>query len=200
MQCFEAMSESDLLLKVEHHIKEQFKNSRSENLYYHNLEHTEIVVEKVKLALNSKGTTEVEYNNIVIAAWFHDLGYLYEYDNHEEKSISLCEKFLSKEGVTEDRTHEICNMIKSTKFTILPNNKNAALLKDIDIAYALYTDFKTKGDLLKQEIEVKLNKQINNNEWNDSQIKFLKEICFYSSYGKENYNELLEETKRSACQ
>jgi len=200
MQCFEAMSESDLLLKVEHHINEQFKNSMAENLYYHNLEHTEIVVEKVKLALNSKGITEVEHNNIVIAAWFHDLGYLYEYDNHEEKSISLCEKFLSKEGVTEDRAHEICNMIKSTKFTIRPNNKNAALLKDIDIAYALYTDFKTKGNLLKQEIEVKLNKQINNNEWNDSQIKFLKEICFYSLYGKENYNELLEETKRSACQ
>lgn len=200
MQCFEAMSESDLLLKVEHHIKEQFKNSMAENLYYHNLEHTEIVVEKVKQALNNLGTKELKQNNIVIAAWFHDLGYLYEYDNHEERSIYLCKEFLLKEGINEDRTHEICNMIKSTKFTIEPNNRHAALLKDIDIAYALYTDFKTKGDLLKQEIELKINEQISENEWNDSQIKFLKEISFYSSYGKEKYNELLEETRRNASQ
>ncbi len=194
------MREQVLIQKAEQSIREHFKNPTMEQLHYHNIEHTEIVVERVIQALHKQEMRDEEKNNVIIAAWFHDVGYLYDYDNHEEKSIELCTEFLRKKQIDENRINEICKMINSTKFQVIPRNEKEALLKDIDIAYALYTNFNSKGDLLKKEKEIKLNKQIDDAEWTNSQITFLNEIRFYSSYGRESFNKILEKTRRKASQ
>ncbi|MEG2102976.1 MAG: HD domain-containing protein, partial [Flavobacterium sp.] len=58
------------------------------NLYsYHNFNHTLTVVTAVKELCKKEEVSDSDKEVLIIAAWFHDTGYVHGYDNHEKESV-----------------------------------------------------------------------------------------------------------------
>ena len=65
------------------------------NLYsYHNFNHTFTVVTAVKELCKKEDVSGEDKEALLVAAWFHDTGYIEGYENHEKKSTEIAANFL----------------------------------------------------------------------------------------------------------
>ncbi|MCK5104320.1 MAG: HD domain-containing protein, partial [Cyclobacteriaceae bacterium] len=91
-----------------------------ETMVYHNLNHTWEVVKAADKIGNYANLTEEEKEILMLSAWFHDTGFKFNYDNHEEKSIEIAQEFLEQNNFPAERTEKVISCIISTKIDQKP--------------------------------------------------------------------------------
>jgi len=86
----------NLIAETEKHVIHLLNEKLNSNFVYHNLAHTQLVVEKVKELSDLSKLSDSEKEQLIIAAWFHDTGFTESIDKHEQKSAVIAEAFLKK--------------------------------------------------------------------------------------------------------
>ncbi len=181
-----------LIEEVEKYVVKFFEEGAS-HLIYHDLNHTTSVVRKVEEACTALNLNESDTLIITVAAWFHDIGYINNYPNHEYQSVIEFQKYVQSLEETDSEINErIIGCIRATRMEVVPRTELEAILKDVDIAYALYTDFQSEGEKLRKEIEKIKNSIVKDDVWEESQRQFLEKIKFTSQYGRNNFQALLD--------
>lgn len=71
-----------IVKKAEEFVNQLFKDNLSLDYTYHNFNHTETVVESTKLLLAAENCSAEETEIALLAAWFHDTGYIESWENH----------------------------------------------------------------------------------------------------------------------
>ena len=130
------------------------KHAPPENVY-HNLNHTAEVVSAVKEIASAEGVGDDDLELLLIAAWFHDSGYVKTCKGHEEVSVGYVKEFLQSINYTEDNTKQIESLICATKMPQSPKNHLEEILCDADLHHIGMKEFEEKGDLLRLEYEKK---------------------------------------------
>lgn len=173
------------LLKTAQSFSEEVLKSLPHDFTYHNLQHTYEVVEAAALIGEKEGLNELELEDVQLAAWFHDLGYNSDPDNHEEESIQLMHKKFSEWGIEDERKDRIAATIRSTKMPQTPKNKLSEILCDADL-YHLSTDsFAKKSESLRDEICKVCDKDLPKDEWINKTLSFIDEHSYFTEYGKQ---------------
>lgn len=78
-----------LLTEVVSFVGARLKSRLSQKMYFHNLEHTLLVVEGVQLISRHVGLSKSDRLVVILAAFLHDLGYTEKYIGHEEASADI---------------------------------------------------------------------------------------------------------------
>ena len=89
---------------------------------FHNLNHTEEVVEAVNTICNESAIDEHGRRILQVASWFHDLGYTERMENHEDVGAALAEKFLETHGADQSDIDMVKNCIIATHYPQHPLN------------------------------------------------------------------------------
>ena len=184
---------NEILKKIETFTRTLFLEHPNPNLFFHNIEHTEKVVQRCEMALIELNCSENEKLILLGAAWLHDIGYLFTYKEHEAKSIELAVPFLESIHLDKVIIKAIQSCIEATKIGIIPQSKLEKLLKDIDAAYGLYTDFWEKGNNIRREWALTTLLTFTDMEWIQLQVKFLKNLKMHSKYGEKHFKVIIEE-------
>lgn len=183
------MEYSTIYKKVENYVTDLFQKSNDTKLVYHNLQHTQKVVSRVKEISGHYNLNERDLMILYIAAWFHDAGYLFaEPPVHEAKSAEMMREYLNEEIQDEELLKSIEECIMATKANIEPANLLQQILADADTF-----NFGTK------ELEV-TNKQvfkeytlrygyISKYEWNKQTLKLLENHHYHTAYCKDQLSE-----------
>ena len=172
---------------VEKYVKNIFKDNNTTNFSYHDLVHTQSVVKyAIKIALEDNISNE-EINLIRIAAWFHDTGYLFNPDNHEEKSCELAEIFLQKNHFTKSEIDKTKMIIMATKVPHNPSTNLEKIICDADLHHLGGTDFYQRNDLYRLELEKTIGVTFPENEWVSNTIDFLNSHRFFTQYAIKNF-------------
>ncbi len=158
--------------------------SLPEQLVFHNYNHTLEVVKAAQKIGRLVNLTGDETEIVLIAAWFHDTGFMEGYENHEEKSMEYAEKFLKEISYPPQETERVLACIRSTKPGIEPITLTEQVLHDADFIHLSKKSYFEKVRLLKQEMEWHSGRNIPDNEWYSANLRFLKSHKFYTSYGK----------------
>ena len=177
---------NNTLRLVRDFVEEQFKQNNQPHLFYHSFEHTLYVVRYCELACSQLQLNDEDRQALLIAAWFHDVGYLHTLKQHEAKSIELAKGLLKSENPI--LLNKIVDCIAATEIGVQPKTRLEAILKDIDVAYGITTDFEKVGNLLRQEWAATVNKTYSDEEWQQIQKDFLNNLVFHSDYGKEQFD------------
>ena len=90
------------LQEVENFVLEYFKIHEDENLVYHNLNHTQSVVNATMQIANHYQLNDKDFFIVCIGAWFHDAGYFEDIQNHEQKGADLAVKFLKEQHISAE--------------------------------------------------------------------------------------------------
>jgi uncharacterized protein len=91
------MALEKLVQQAAEFVKNLLNRQLSQNMHFHNLLHTQNVVNAVtEIGIHSK-ISNLEMAVIQVAAWFHDTGYCYAYNGHEDSSIGIAATFLKQE-------------------------------------------------------------------------------------------------------
>ena len=143
--------------QTEKHVKALFKDHKDEQLAYHNLAHTEYVVKRATEIAAHYQLSDKDTMVLYVAAWFHDLGYLFaDASVHEEKSVALMREFITSHQVEEALIQEIENCILATRSPRNPIALVEEIMTDAD-TYNLGTkDFKNTNKQVYEEFQNKM--------------------------------------------
>ena len=182
-----------LLIEVEKFANNLLSEKLHANYLYHNIGHTQRVVEKTKEISENLGITLNDAENLEIAAWFHDTGFTEGAENHEEKSVKIAVEFLKSHKFAEDRIQIVADLILVTKMNAVPNTKLEEILKDADAAHLASKDFFTYNSLLRKEWELVLGKKYKNKEWIALNLSFItQKHRYYTDFALKNWSKSKE--------
>lgn len=180
---------NSIISKAESYVKTLFEENLSQDYTYHNWQHTmevyDCVLNMCQFAKLSEEDTEVT----LLAAIFHDIGIILDYNNHEEKSIEIAEKFLRDNNYNENNIARINRLIISTKVPQTPKNEMEEILCDSDVAHIGKKGFGKKSALLRNEWEIVKGKKYSDFEWTKSNIEFISSYKFNSKFGLEYFEK-----------
>jgi len=177
--------------KISAIVEQLFISNDTSKLCYHSYAHTIEVAESVLKYAQNQNLEQAEL--IYVAGLFHDCGYLFGYQKHEEKSMEIAEHFLRKIYIPQEEISFINECIAATELGVKPKHEEAALLKDTDLAYGVTNKFKERGPMLRKEWELNLNKFYTNLDWEKLQLDFLENLRFESSFANLNFISIVND-------
>ncbi len=149
---------------------------------YHNLAHTQRVVEKTIELVDLCEVTDNEKEIVLLAAWFHDTGYTKGIENHEEESAVIAKDFLSSKNCSHESIAKVSSVILATKITSKPKSLLERIIKDADCAHIGSKNYPEVSELLRKEWELKHDKVLTDTQWLDENINFIAtKHRFYTS-------------------
>lgn len=159
---------------------------------YHTLAHTEYVVKQARSLAADAELTPEETEDLLLAAWFHDTGYLDTYDGHEYKSMARAEAWLQEQSHDPTRIDVIKNLIRATHRNEEAHTELEKILSDADMSNLAADDFRARAELIRTEWELALNKSYSNVDWAELQLNFMLAHKYQSHVGKACYKEALK--------
>lgn len=178
-----------LIEKVREYVLALLKSKIPSNNVYHDVEHTINVAETAEIIGRASKLNDEELETVVIAAWFHDVGYIDKVEGHEELSAKYAEEFLLKENYPFEKIEKVKNCIKATKVPQKPTNILEEVICDADLSHLGKVTFKDRNDLFREEFEYYFGRQLSEVEWIKKSIDFLNEHKFFTEYARNEFNE-----------
>jgi uncharacterized protein len=159
---------------------EKLRDDLPKHLKYHTVGHTLDVYNCAEAIAAQQGLTGRMLDLLLVAAIYHDTGYLYQRVGHEQLSCEIARKVLPDYGYPAEDVEEICRIIMATQLPQNPNSLAERIICDADMDYLGRDDFFATGDGLYHEMlhdGVVANKK----EWDAIQVKFLENHHFFTS-------------------
>lgn len=167
------------------YIKNLFDSYNRSYLLYHNFSHTQRVVFHTAEIADYYNIDSSVLFVLESAAWFHDTGQLTgDMTVHEETSVQFMKEYFSDKLVNESALNDIENCILATKMPVSPGNLLEEIICDADTYHLGTKDFQRLDHLVWQELELRLNKPIDNQA--EKSLAFLEEHHFFTSYCQQN--------------
>ncbi|WP_460610743.1 Pycsar system effector family protein [Hymenobacter terrigena] len=183
---------SALVKEAQAYITDLFAKELPAKLTYHTLGHTEAVVKECRALAPAAKLSAEDTENLLLAAWFHDAGYLDVYDGHEFRSMERAGAWLAEHGLPKARIELIQELIKTTHRDSPPETELQKLLSDADMSNLAREDYRSRAELLRTEWELVLDKTYTTPEWTELQLNFMLAHKYLSEAGKERYKKALK--------
>lgn len=195
------MIDQNNIIDIKEFVTNKFKEKEYAVFLYHNLTHTQQVVTTVKWLGDELKLAEEEVNLLIAAAWFHDLGYVNNSENHEAESAAIAEKYLTDKGTDRGSIEKIKELIASTHLSKKPSNILEEVICDADLIHMGSENFLRKSNLLKIEFEQRNNKVIDDAKWDEESFEFLQSNQFHTmpaieKFGAQREQNIIELNKR----
>ncbi|WP_162051451.1 Pycsar system effector family protein [Pontibacter pamirensis] len=175
------MEEPKLIKQANEFVFNLFKERLSKKLVYHNYRHTLEVVSVAQDLGQRSNIDTADMQDLTLAAWFHDTGYVEEYQGHEEESVRFAREWLTEHDYPEDRIKRIESMIMATKHDVQPQGLLQELLVDADLSNIGKPTFAATAELLRVEWEIFLDKFFSDREWAQFQMDFLLSTSLHTN-------------------
>lgn len=156
-------------------------------LCYHSVEHTrrEVVPGVYELAA-LEGIDGETLVLLVTAAFYHDIGFIEQRENHEQVSVRIAREVLPGYGYSDAQIDEICKLILATRLPHAPANVSEAILADADMRVLGYPDFLQRNEDLRCELDAA--GQVEPDEvWYRTQLRFLSEHHYFTAAARSAY-------------
>ena len=161
-----------------------------ERYLYHNLRHTQRVVQSTKELLEHHELEPERAEELLLAAWLHDTGYTAGSQDHETKSCEIARKFLGGKDLEDDRIERVCELIEATRRFYTPKNLAEKMLRDADSSHLSQKSYRETAELLREELALLGLAEYTPEEWRETNIKmFRAEHQYYTEYALENWQE-----------
>ena len=171
----------NLVTLAENFVINLFNEKLDSKFLYHNLSHTQRVVEKAKDLAELKKINSNDLEVLLVAAWFHDTGYTIDPKNHEEESIKIVTPFLKENNSSADYITKVSNLILVTKLHNKPNTYLEKIIRDADCSHIGSKNYEEISLLFQKELELTNNTQISELDWIRQNITFLTDShSFYT--------------------
>lgn len=181
---------SEILEKTEHFVTDLLTNQLDSKYLYHNLRHTQRVVESTQELLDFYNLKDKENNALVLAAWLHDTGYTKGTENHEEVSCAIAKEFLESQGCDTLLIQDISALIMATKRFYQPKNLSEEIIRDADSSHLGQKSYLETSELLREELAKLGIKEYSSKEWQEANMKmFRAEHRFYTDYAYDNWQD-----------
>ncbi|MFY0253562.1 Pycsar system effector family protein [Chitinophaga sp. 30R24] len=176
------------------YVTAQYKQHPHLNLVYHNLVHTQNVVQAAAQIAAHYRLQDDELLAVYVAAWFHDIGYLMgDPKKHEENGAQAAIQFLKEQQAPENVQTMVQGAIMATKMPQSPQNLVEQIVCDADLSHLGARNFLDRNKLLRRELELTRQQEIPAIDWLNNNIQFLTAHHYLTDYAQTLYKQQKEE-------
>ncbi|HEY9261471.1 Pycsar system effector family protein [Chitinophaga sp.] len=163
----------------------QYQQHPRPNLVYHNLVHTQQVVQAAAQIAAHYRLQDDELLAVYVAAWFHDAGYLTgEGKVHEENGAKEAIQFLQQQQVPENVQTMVQGAIMATKMPQSPHTLVEQIVCDADLSHLGSKEFADRNKLLRHELELTYEHEIPAIKWLTNNVAFLTAHHYWTDYAQ----------------
>lgn len=150
-------------------------------LCYHSVTHTrdDVVVAVERLA-GQEGVTGEALLLLLTAAYFHDLGFVEQREQHEAIGARMAVEALPRFGYQPDQIALIKGMILATHLPQAPHTTLECILADADLDVCGRDDFLELNRCLRAELAAE-GSSASDREWYSGQIRFLRSHRYWTA-------------------
>jgi adenylate cyclase len=174
--------------KIEHFLLENLPK----NYPYHSIEHIRDVVKQTERIAKKEKVEKSVFQDIKLAAWLHDVGYIWEPARHEVRGAEYATSILTEMKFPKSKISLITGMIMATKIPQSPKNHLEQILCDADLDYLGRDDYALNSNNLLQELE--LTKKLKAKDWLQIQEKFLRAHSYFTPTSQKLRNKIKQQT------
>ena len=168
------------------------------NHYFHQFEHALDVKNRAIEIAKEEWLDENQIELLIIAALFHDTGFIIQYDDNEYIWAKIARSYLENILYPNDKIKIIERLILATKPSYkTPVDILEKIIKDADLDNLWRDDFFEKENNLKKEIEaikwIKLKKP----EWHHATLDLMNNYTYFTnSWNSERWTKKKENMKK----
>jgi len=181
--------ESEVISKVSSFVTDFFQQKMPAEYVYHDLAHTHQVVDAVKELSVSYDLSEEQKQILIIAAWFHDTGYIEGPKGHEEKSCEIAAEWMKKESYSAENIEAVSRLIMATKLPQNPSTISEQIIGDADLSHLGKTTYWERCDLVRQEMAYLSGSHMSEKEWTEFEIQFMEKHNFHTTAAQKLYDK-----------
>ena len=178
---------------VDNYIRELFSDELPDGIKYHDANHTlhptnGVVAVANRIALSEK-IPEHDRELLIAAAYFHDTGYIREYDKNEPIAARMAGRILKLIGYKPDEIKKIQKMILSTDLEREPKTHAEKILCDADL------DNLGRDDFFKLDAKLRAGRRArgldvsDDAKWYQGTLKVIKSHRYYTESQKKHREE-----------
>ncbi len=151
--------------------------------------HTVTVAKEARALATAAALSKDDTERLLLAAWFHDTGYLDAYDGHEFRSMARAREWLLAQAYPAAGVAAVVDLIRATHRDEPKTTELHKMLVDADMSNLAAEDFRGRAELLRTEWEAALGKTYSNTAWAEMQLSFMLSHKYLSEAGKARYKE-----------
>jgi len=177
----------ELITQAIAYVEVLFKSRKRDWVRYHTLEHAKSVAKASEEIGVDCGLSGEDLEVVILAAWFHDAGYLDKIEGHEERSVELATSFLEETGFPQDKVAQVARCIRATKMPQNPKNLIEEVLCDADISHLASKDFLESTAQVRFEIEHHMGRKLSEVEWLTMNTNFVAGHRYHTDCARSKY-------------
>jgi predicted metal-dependent HD superfamily phosphohydrolase len=187
--------DEELIREAREYISIVLTTELSENCVFHTISHTLDVVSNAEI-IGSYCKLDVDSMNILrMSAFFHDVGYVDAYDDHEIYSAHRAMIYLQSREIDPEIIDQVRAAILSTKTPQNPRDNISKILCDADLMNLTFDDYFEQIDLIRKEWEKVGKAKMNRQEFYLSSLEFFQSHEYHSKYGNSVLQPKKEKTE-----
>ncbi|PHN01925.1 Pycsar system effector family protein [Flavilitoribacter nigricans] len=177
-----------IVQEAEHYVTGLLENLNAQYCY-HDLEHTLRVKKAAEELSDAAELSPDEKEILLLAALFHDTGFVEVYYGHEQVSARLAREFLSEKSYPDEKMNSVISCIRVTAMHTQADNRLEQLMKDADLSNLGQEDYFKYLDRLRSEWEMVLNERYSDVAWYRLNHQFLKKHHYQTTIAQTLYGQ-----------
>lgn len=178
-----AEKSQDIVQQARQHILKLFNQKHDSRLVYHNYAQTAAILEQVQKLEKAMKVADEVVEIALLAACFQLTGYLENTQRAAALSIEFARQFLQNQQYPAEKLQQVVQTL-DTAFRGKATTAAEALLLDATNAVRYAEDFMESNALLRLELELIENRQLDKSDWRQRQLEQLLRVQFFTPYGK----------------
>jgi predicted metal-dependent HD superfamily phosphohydrolase len=185
----EATAQSNLLEIVEAHVMEHFRRHVDEEYVFHDFQHTYGVVEAADKIAEYYNLTPTDRQIVLLATWFHDLGYSEGWQGHEARSAQYAADFLRQHELEPGIIDQVKGCIQATRLPQNPQNLLEEIVCDADLSHLGNSYYWDRCGRVRQEFALTRGMIMSDQEWIDFELDFMLKHNYHTEAAYELFGE-----------
>jgi len=173
---------------VDQYIRELFKDELPDGIKFHDANHTLHPTKGVVAVANriaiSENISEHDRELLIAAAYFHDTGYIREYDKNEPIAARMAGRILKLIGYKPQEIEEVQKMILSTDLDREPKTHFEKILCDADLDNLGREDFFKLDGKLREGRDARGLDVSDDAKWYRGTLEVMKKHQYYTESQK----------------
>jgi predicted metal-dependent HD superfamily phosphohydrolase len=181
---------------VDQYIRELFRDELPSAIKYHNADHTLHPTKGVVAVANRialfENISERDRELLIAAAYFHDTGYIREYDKNEPIAARMAGRILKLIGYKPAEIKKVQKMILATDLACKPQSLVEKILCDADLDHLGRDDFFKRDGKLRKGRDARGIDVSDEAKWYRGTLELVKKHKYYT----ESQKKLREKKKQ----
>lgn len=184
VDCYQSEGTDFNINKLKQFVFNLMENELPNTLTYHNLSHTKYVLNECNNYIQRLNVNDTDAHLLRTSALLHDIGFLWTFHNHEEKSVEYAKEILPDWNYSNQDIIVISKLIMSTKIPQMPKSILENIICDSDLNYLGTDSYYEIASTLFDEF-VFYNVIKDEQEWHKAQISFLQQHKYHTKFAQQ---------------